>query len=172
VNRGIGSMWAVNKGPVLQGSALVNTLQARALGTSVCRAQDWGMPSAWGVMQGGGRSAAFSFAARAQVLAAAETASGLARFPECSPAPYGSSMGRLRLGMPMCSAVSPLSTLPRRFSPRLTPMRAAVGGCHRLPPSLGTCTYSVSLSTQAWGMTGDRVRVMTSRGAGERESWV
>ncbi|KAN0125682.1 hypothetical protein V8E52_000889 [Russula decolorans] len=26
--------------------------------------------------------------------------------------------------------------------------------------------------TQAWGMTGDRVRVMMSRGAGERESWV
>jgi hypothetical protein len=45
-------------------------------------------------------------------------------------------------------------------------------GCHRSPLSLGIRTYSVSTLTQAWGMTGDRVRVMMSRGAGERESWV
>jgi hypothetical protein len=48
-------MWVVNKGLVVQGSGLVNTSQARALGlgASVRRVQDWGA-SAWGVMQAGG----------------------------------------------------------------------------------------------------------------------
>jgi hypothetical protein len=48
-------MWVVNKGLVVQGSAPVNTLQARALGLGVFvrRVQDWGA-SAWGVMPAGG----------------------------------------------------------------------------------------------------------------------
>jgi hypothetical protein len=47
--------------------------------------------------EGGGCSAAahFSTAARARVLAAAETASGLARFPDFSLAPYRFSVACL-----------------------------------------------------------------------------
>ncbi len=55
---------------------------------------------------------------------------GLSTFPRlftcsCSVL-YGSSAGRLRLGTPMCSAASALSTLPCRLPPCLTPMRTAV----------------------------------------------
>ena len=48
-------MWVVNKGLVVQGSAPVNTSQARALGLGAFarRVQDWGA-SAWGVMPAGG----------------------------------------------------------------------------------------------------------------------
>ena len=71
-----------------------------------------------------------SAALRARVLASAERASGFARLPDCFPAPYGSSsFARLQLGLPMCWAISTLSTLPRqRFIPRFSPIRAAVSG--------------------------------------------
>jgi hypothetical protein len=54
-----------------------------------------------------------SAAAQARMLVVAEHASGLAHLPDCSPAPYGLlSVGCLWLGLPMCWAVSALSTLP------------------------------------------------------------
>ena len=53
VNEGIGRhMWVVNMGLVVQGIALVNTSQGRALGVSARRAQDWGT-SGRGAMQVG-----------------------------------------------------------------------------------------------------------------------
>ena len=81
----------------------------------------------------GGHSAAFkeacSSAMHVRVLAAAETASSLACFSESSPALYELFVGHLCLGMPMCSAISALSTFPwHQFSPCSTPMQAAIGG--------------------------------------------
>ncbi len=75
-------------------------------------------------------SAFVDLEARALTLVATERASGLARLPDCSPAPYGSVSARLhlRLGSPISSAVSVLSTLPRRFCNRLTPMWREVSG--------------------------------------------
>ena len=61
--------------------------------------------------RGSALGTARSAAARARALVAADCASGFARLPDCSPAPYGSlSAARLRLGSPMCCAVSALST--------------------------------------------------------------
>jgi hypothetical protein len=77
----------------------------------------------------GGGCSATAARACAQAFTAVETALGLACFSECSPAPYGSSLVCLHLGVPICSAISALSTLPWcLFSPHLTPMRVAVGG--------------------------------------------
>ena len=53
VKLGIGRyMWAANMGRVVQGSAFVNTSQARALGAFVHRARRRGT-NAWGAMQAG-----------------------------------------------------------------------------------------------------------------------
>jgi hypothetical protein len=80
--------------------------------------------------EGGGcfAAACFSTAVHAQVLAAAETALGLACFPDFLLAPYGSSVVCLHFWTLMCSAVSVLSTLPHFFPLHLTPMHAAIGG--------------------------------------------
>jgi len=122
VNQGTGSVWAVNKG-LVQGSVM-DILQARALGTSARRARDQGT-SMWGAILAGacdgGHSAAFSFAVRAWVLAADETASGLVRFLDCSPAPYGSLVTRLHLGTNRSVTVSMLSTLHGVFQPCFEP---------------------------------------------------
>src|SRR5258707_11379827 len=74
-----------------------------------------------------------SAAACARVLAAAEHASGFARLPDCSPAPYGSSLAaRLRFGSLMCWAVSTLSTLPLgHLFTCFTPICVAVSGQER-----------------------------------------
>ena len=59
-----------------------------------------------------GRGSAYSSAACAQTLVAVEHALGFARLPDCSPAPYGSSLVvRLRFGLPMCWAINALLTV-------------------------------------------------------------
>src|SRR5229473_7923349 len=78
--------------------------------------------------RGSALGAAHSSATRARTFVAAERALGFARLPDCSPAPYGSSLAvRLRLGSPMCWAVRVLSTLLlARLLFRFTPIHAAV----------------------------------------------
>src|SRR5258708_3360807 len=80
-----------------------------------------------------GRGSACSSAAHAQTLATAECASGFARLPDCSPAPYGSlSVVHLRFGLPMCWAISALSTLLLgHLLTCFTPIRVAVSGQER-----------------------------------------
>ena len=99
-------------------------------GTRVGRDAGKGPDSDAGGSCVGGGSALRTIAVQARALAAAERASGFARFPDCSPAPYGSSStARLRLGTLMCWAISELSTLPRwRFFPQFSPIRAVVSG--------------------------------------------
>ena len=81
-----------------------------------------------GSEDGGSALGTAQSATRARALAAADCASGLARLPDCSPAPYGSlSAACLRLGSLMCCAVSALSTLPFLVL-RFAPIRAAVSG--------------------------------------------
>ena len=68
-------------------------------------------------------------AARARSFAAAETASGLARFPGLSPPAYGSVYLRARLPfmVPMCSVLPfPPVGLGFHFRGFLAPMRSAV----------------------------------------------
>src|SRR5258708_4324505 len=62
-----------------------------------------------------------------RVLVAPECALGFACLPNCSPAPYGSSVMHLRFSSPMCWAVSKLSTLPHLLT-CFTPIHAAVSG--------------------------------------------
>src|SRR5216684_102661 len=71
-----------------------------------------------------------SAAARARVLVVAECALGFACLPDYSPAPYGSSLvAGLQFGLPMCWAVSMLSTLPLgHLFTHFTPIRVAVSG--------------------------------------------
>jgi hypothetical protein len=59
------------------------------------------------------RAACCSSAMCARTFVVAEQASGFTCLLDCSPAPYGSSSAvHLWLGLPMCSAVRVLSTLP------------------------------------------------------------
>src|SRR5258708_8694816 len=60
-----------------------------------------------------GRGSAYSSAACAQTLVAAEHALGFAHLPDCSPAPYGLLLVVcLQFGLSICWAISTLSTLP------------------------------------------------------------
>ena len=74
-----------------------------------------------------------SAAVHARVLAVAEHALGFAHLPDCSPAPYGSSLAaHLRFGSPMCWAVSALLTLPLgHLFTCFTPIHMAVSGQER-----------------------------------------
>src|SRR5713226_5072487 len=94
-------------------------------GRDIGRGSDLGRGSDAG---GSALRAPRSSTARAQVLVAAECASGFACLPDCSPAPYRSSAAAcLRFGSPIYWAVSTLSTLPCLLT-CFTPIRAAVSG--------------------------------------------